>query len=201
MFDITNNTTYYLDIRILQDFERLTFHGSSHGWVVGKAFKSCLFMYNPLTGLKKQLPPSSHYYTGHFGIRKCIVSSNPSLRDDYMVVAMLGLPIKSLAYTIGEYDKWNEIPCMNSLADILFYEGQLNGLTSYGHLMLIEIGSSRVFQILSPKAGDTDNTLCLVDSCVGLLMVERIRDEDGVCTTRSFNVYKFDFREGGSMEQ
>lgn len=65
--------------------------------------------------------------------------------------------------------------------------------------MLTKISSSnpKVIRILSPKLSDIGYNLHLVDSHrVGLLIVEQIKEEYRIYTTRRFNVYKFDFRAG-----
>lgn len=125
------------------------------------------------------------------------MSSNPILRDDCTVVAIIAGP--SLAYTKCGDDKWNEIPSTRYFTDIIFYEGRLYGLTFDAQLILIEIGSSnpQVIQTLSaPKLDDTRYELHLVDSRICLLMVQCSEQKDIPRRSSRFDVDLYDFRAG-----
>ncbi|WCJ32803.1 hypothetical protein M5689_014204 [Euphorbia peplus] len=227
-FDLVYGETRYLDLRHPGLYFRGSSYGWVIAMIKDSPE---IHLINPLTRLHKQLPPRFKFpdikecspgnyvvwatpctgnyfkpFCGSVHVRdflttKYILSSNPSISDTFMAVAIYG-QFSRLAYTKFGDDRWTSIKSEDCYSDIIFYREKLYALTKTAQLMDIRI--PEVNQITSSsRTLEPHRQLYLVSSSIGLLMVERVLElydsennprTHQVFKTCGFHVYKFDFR-------
>ncbi|KAJ4832955.1 hypothetical protein Tsubulata_010120, partial [Turnera subulata] len=182
------------------------YKGCSYGWVVILGHEGGkIYLLNPLTGAKIDLPPRSTFpdvkeYSGLSYHR-----SNPATDSDYVAVANYG-EYNGLAYCKRGEDKWTSLIEDGTYHDFIFYKGKLYIICCSTTVTTINIFSydPQVEDIIPPcpdrkaKLGEK----YLVESSSGLLMVQRLRlvssnpDEKSEILssyrTTTFNVFRLD---------
>ncbi|XP_042479334.1 F-box protein At2g05970-like [Macadamia integrifolia] len=117
--------------------------GSSEGWLfmLDDARENHCFLLNPFTKARIQLPPLS--IDPPNAIRKVILSSDPRINEDWMVV--VHLTIHGLVFCKSGYSSWSTGPPRNRFwypyddRDIIFFEGKVYALGMLHSLWIFDM--------------------------------------------------------------
>ncbi|TXG56264.1 hypothetical protein EZV62_017577 [Acer yangbiense] len=116
-------------------------------------------------------------------IFKCVLSSNPLLESDYILVVMLG-GFNQLVYARPGDETWTFISKRINYSDITYYRGQLYAVNRVGQIMACSIGGGVnhsepevVAELPSNLVLNKPSRLYIVESAGALLIISR---DDGM---------------------
>ncbi|TXG56268.1 hypothetical protein EZV62_017581 [Acer yangbiense] len=116
-------------------------------------------------------------------IFKCVLSSNPLLESDYILVVMLG-GFNQLVYARPGDESWTFISKRINYSDITYYRGQLYAVNCVGQIMACSIGGGDnpsepevVAELPSKLLRNEPTRLYIVESAGALLIISR---DDGM---------------------
>ncbi|XP_068666746.1 putative F-box protein At5g55150 [Aristolochia californica] len=130
-FDISNFRVYPFPLP-----GPISFHGSSHGWLIVSDVNMDMYLVNPLTMERIGLPPfpSPFYFT-----TKVIMSACPHSSQPCIIVAIHGLE-SDLAYAWPGCDRWITLNLPLCLfTDVVYHDNTFMAINEEGVVITLEI--------------------------------------------------------------
>ncbi|KAK2446587.1 hypothetical protein QL285_017372 [Trifolium repens] len=200
-FDLSTNKFHHLNLPLLG---RIC--GSSHGWLVilkQTFLRLELILLNPITGATLSLPSLKtysdlvakvfHHSDNNLHLIKVVLSSNPSLNDDFVAFAILNC--SDFVFCKKGYNSWvllNHASANNyRWIDAVYKDGSFFVTSINGIIAVCDIEGSRVF-----LHENTSISSYLINSCYtvlageDMLLVKQLNDTDSTVT--GFKIFKMD---------
>ncbi|KAF5740900.1 F-box protein SKIP23-like [Tripterygium wilfordii] len=197
LYSLTDKKIHHIE---LPEIRERRCCGTAHGWMVMVDNSANVLLLNPLTRSQIPLPPittfpeiseigeGKYYYpsdmqiemqSGEFVkksfLEKVVLSGNPSLAKDYVVMAIYG-NMQRLAFCKEGDDKWTLLEHEDqTFFDVVYWKGNFYATNSTGRVAVCDLAGpvpkARIFMIPQPKIVGSQNYL--VPSGNELLLVSK----------------------------
>ncbi|KAJ4738980.1 F-box protein SKIP23 [Rhynchospora pubera] len=203
-YSLTEKRHYYIDI---PELHNQCWIGSSFGWlfIVDRKFIPRLF--NPFTRECYELPllPKFEEEMLQKRLVKVVLFHDPSKKSDFTVLFLYRINLTKMAVWLPGENRWRCIPCMDHVADAIFFRGNFYLACSSDLFIISDVGSNPTMKLVMPLL--LSGIEYLVDFMGELLLVERhliinlgeSRHHFHVVTER-FAVHKLNLEEKKSFE-
>ncbi|KAL5702027.1 hypothetical protein ACHQM5_027296 [Ranunculus cassubicifolius] len=181
--------------------------GSSYGWlVIVDKVSNGVHLFNPFLGGNCVIRVPSvtefkgfpaHAISNEYCLVNAVLSANPLLDGDYVVMAIYG-GFNRLAYYKPGDKSWTCLDDDHVFYSVVYFHDQFYGVDRIGALYAIDLSDNdpKLSMVVEAMYEYTTNQLYLVESCGNLVMVKReVKYDSPIYFTTGFEVFKLDFVE------
>ncbi|KAL5837763.1 hypothetical protein ACOSQ3_014932 [Xanthoceras sorbifolium] len=156
-FDLSKGTTHQI---MLPEAKGNKMCFSSKGWLITLDQHWNMNLLHPFSRITIKLPHSTTFrdwfslrtYKFLFFMTKFVLSSNPLVSSDYVLMVIYGATAK-LAYCKAGDKQWTSINTRKTYYDINYYKGQFYALDCHGEIMACDIKNGEVSPVAQLPSG------------------------------------------------
>ncbi|PIA27540.1 hypothetical protein AQUCO_07600006v1 [Aquilegia coerulea] len=197
LYSLTENKLYNFPFVVPDDKDCC---GSTQGWLVVTVYNSEIHLLNPWLTVNNEIKLPSIAAIDPRGkvkvevyVEKVVLSVNPSLNSNYIVMAIYGAYSRLAFFKPGEKN-WI---CFNTnydmFEDVIYYQDQFYGINYYGELFICDVNPSNPMVskfIERPLVHTYADKKYLVESNGSLLQI--LRNQENVCDSSGCTVLTLD---------